>query len=192
MSLFRTALRQDPLIVSITGVQIGHRILGLVGGDARLFLDAAARVGITGSAFALATDSAAVGRVQEAALKHGVLVDAGPMAMPLPLPDASFDLALLDDRSPRTGTPATSRTLLVDVRRVLRPGGRIILAVAAPGSALAGLFGFTPKAPDVTALLQSLQEAGFIAARLLASREGVGYVEAARPMAAGPAERRAG
>jgi ubiquinone/menaquinone biosynthesis C-methylase UbiE len=192
MTLFRNAPRQDPLIVSITGVQIGQRILGVVGGDARLFLDAAARVGITGSAYALATDAAAVARVQETAVKHGVLVEAGPIAIPLPLPDASFDLALLDDRAPRTEALTTSSTLLVDVRRVLRPGGRIILAVSAPASALAGLFGFTPKAPDVAALLRTLQGAGFIAARLLASREGVGYVEAARPMTNGPRESQAG
>ena len=65
---------------------------------------------------------------------------------------------------------------------MLRPGGRIILAVPAPTSALAGLFGITSKAPDVQPLLDLLRDTGFIAARLLASREGVGYVEAARPM----------
>ena len=65
---------------------------------------------------------------------------------------------------------------------MLRPGGRIVLAVPAPTSALAGLFGITPKPPDIAPLLGLLREAGFIAARLLAAREGIGYVEAARPM----------
>ena len=50
MALFRHAPPQQPLIVSITGVRIGQRIVGVIGGDARLFLDVAARVGITGGA----------------------------------------------------------------------------------------------------------------------------------------------
>lgn len=181
MAVFRRAPPQEPLIVSLTGVRIGHRMLGIVGSDLRLFLDAAARVGITGGAFALADDGAAVAQVQAAARSHGVLVDAGVIAFPLPVPDGSFDLALVDDREPRAGVHQTSAAWLADARRVLRPGGRIVIAVPAPSRALAGLFGITPKPPDVGPLLRSLLDAGFIAARLLAAREGIGFVEAARP-----------
>jgi SAM-dependent methyltransferase len=182
MALFRRAPPQEPLIVSITGVRMGHRIVGVIGSHPGPFLEMAAKVGITGGAYALTTDLEAVARVQAAALEHGVLVDAGPLALPLPLPDGSFDLALVDDRVPRGGTHGPSVALLTDVRRVLRPGGRIIVAVPAPTSALAGLFGFTSKPPDVQPLLEGLRDAGFIAARLLAARGGVGYVEAARAM----------
>jgi SAM-dependent methyltransferase len=181
MALFRNARPQEPLIVSITGVRMGQRIVGVIGNYAGPFLDMAARVGITGGAYALTTDPDAVSRVQAAALEHGVLVDAGPMVLPLPLADGSFDLALVDERTARAGAPATSVALLTELRRVLRPGGRIILSVPAPASALAGLFGLTSKAPDVQPLLDVLGDAGFMAARLLASRGGVGYVEAARP-----------
>ena len=182
MALFRHAPPQQPLIVSITGVRIGQRIVGVIGGDARLFLDMAARVGITGGAYGLTVDDAAVSRLQAAAVKHGVLLDAAPISLPLPLPDATFDLALIDERR----TPAARRasaSLLKEMRRVLRPGGRIILAVPAPSSALAGLFGIIPKPPDVRPVLQELLETGFLAARLLAARDGVGFVEAARPSA---------
>ena len=54
------------------------------------------------------------------------------------------------------------------------------MAVPAPAGTLAGLFGVTPKPPDVKPLLDELRDAGFAAARLLASHGGVGYVEAAR------------
>ena len=143
----------------------------------------AAKVGITGGAYALATDAAAVSRVQAAAVKHGVLVDAAPLALPLPLPDASFDLALVDDREPRT--EADGAPVAVAPGRCGVCCGRADESswrVPAPASAFAGLFGFTSKPPDVRPLLGLLRDAGFIAARLLASREGVGYVEAARPM----------
>jgi SAM-dependent methyltransferase len=182
MALFRRAPPQEPLIVSITGVRIGQRLLGVIGSDPRLFFDAAARVGITGGAHALTADETAVSRLQTAAVKHGVLIDAAPVAVPLPLLDASFDLAFIDDRAPRAAHP-TSPALLAEVRRVLRPGGRIILAVPAPSSALAGVFGITPKPPDVMPVLRMLLDAGFIAARLLAARDGVGFLEAARPNA---------
>jgi len=164
-------------------VRIGHRLLGIVGSNPQLFLDAAARVGITGSAFALAADAAAGAQLEAAAQSHGVLVEASVIAFPLPMPDESFDLALVDDREPRAGVHQTSAAWLADARRVLRPGGRIVIVVPAPSRALAGLFGITPKPPDVGPLAGSLLDAGFIAARLLAAREGVGFVEAARPKA---------
>jgi SAM-dependent methyltransferase len=181
MALFRNARPQEPLIVSITGVRMGHRIVGVIGTHPGPFLDMAAKVGITGGAYALTTDAEGVSRVQATALAHGVLVDAGPLTLPLPLPDGSFDLALVDHRGPGEADAAPV-TLLRDLWRVLRPGGRIVLTVSAPASAFAGLFGFTAKPPDVQPLLGVLTEARFTAARLLASRGGVGYVEAARPM----------
>jgi SAM-dependent methyltransferase len=182
MALFRKASPQEPLIVSITGVRMGHRIVGVIGSHPGPFLEMAAKVGITGGAYALTTDADAVSRVQAAAAAHGVLVDAGPSASPLPLPDGSFDLALVDDRATRDAAHGSPVALFTDLRRVLRPGGRIIVAVAAPTGAFDGLFGRTSKPPDVQPLLDLLREAGFTAARLLASRGGVGYVEAARPI----------
>jgi SAM-dependent methyltransferase len=181
MALFRHARPQEPLIVSITGVRLGHRIVGVVGSRPGPFLAMAAKVGITGGAYALTTDVEVVPRVQAAALEHGVLVDAVPLALPLPLPETSFDLALVDPE-PRAGADGAPVALLQELWRVLRPGGRIIVAVPAPASAFAGLFGFTSKPPDVQRLLDLLQQAEFMAARLLASHGGVGYVEAARPM----------
>jgi SAM-dependent methyltransferase len=181
MALFRKARPQEPLIVSITGVRLGYRIVGVIGSHPGPFLEMAAKVGITGGAYALATDAAAVSRVQAAAIERGVLVDAGLFSLPLSLPDASFDLALVDHRE-RSTVADGAVAVLQDLRRVLRPGGRIVLAVPAPTSAFAGLLGFTSKPPDVGPLLGLLGDAGFVAGRLLASREGVGYVEAARPM----------
>jgi SAM-dependent methyltransferase len=180
MALLRKGRPEDPLIVSITGARIGDRVVGVVGVDTRLFLDVAAKVGITGQAVALAADRDAAARVERAAVEQGVLVEAVPIALPLPLADASFDIALVDERALRAEayqTPALSR----DVLRVLRPGGRIVLAVAVPSSPFAGLFGIAPPTPDISPVLSTLTAAGFTAARLLAARGGIGFIEAARP-----------
>jgi SAM-dependent methyltransferase len=181
MALFRKARPEEPLIVSITGARIGQRILGVLGSDATLFLDVAGKVGITGQAVALAADPDAVTRIDHAAVSRGVLVEVVPIAVPIPLPDATFDVALVDERQPRGGRYDTS-ALVRDILRVLRPGGRIVLALPAPSSILAGLFGFTPRDPDVSPVLGTLAAVGFTAARLLAARGGVGFVEATRPV----------
>ena len=131
MALFRKARPEEPLIVSITGARIGQRVLGVVGTDTRLFLDVAAKVGITGQAVAIAADPDAVARFEHAAIARGVLVEVIAIALPLPLPDASFDVALVDERTPRAG-PYQTRALSQDILRVLCPGGRIVLAVAVP------------------------------------------------------------
>jgi ubiquinone/menaquinone biosynthesis C-methylase UbiE len=180
MALLRKGRPEDPLIVSITGARVGHRIVGVVGGDTRLFLDVAAKVGITGQAVALAADRDAAARVERAAVERGVLVEAVPIALPLPLADASFDIALVDERAPRAEAYQTA-ALSRDMLRVLRPGGRIVLAVAVPSSPFSGLFGIAQPTPDISPLLSTLTSAGFTAARLLAARGGVGFVEAARP-----------
>jgi SAM-dependent methyltransferase len=180
MALLRKGRPADPLIVSITAARIGHRVLGVVGGDTRLFLDVAAKVGITGQAVALAADRDAVARVEHAAVEQGVLVEAVPIALPLPLADAFFDIALVDERAPRSEayqTLALSRDLL----RVLRPGGRLVLAVPVPSSPFAGLFGIAAPTPDVSPVLSTLTSAGFTAVRLLAARGGIGFIEAVRP-----------
>ena len=127
----------------------------MVGGDTRLFLDVAAKVGITGQAVALATDRDAVARIERAAVEQGVLVEAVPIALPLPLADASFDIALVDERAPRDEAYQTA-ALSRDVLRVLRPGGRVVLAVAVPSSPLAGLFGIASPTPDISPVLSTL------------------------------------
>jgi hypothetical protein len=56
-----------------------------------------------------------------------------------------------------------------------------MFAVGIPSHALRSLFGIAPKPPDVGPLLETLLDRSFIAARLLATHQGVAFVEAARP-----------
>jgi SAM-dependent methyltransferase len=176
MALFRKRQPQEPLIVSMSGVRLGQRIVGLVGRDARLFLDAAAKVGITGRACAIAGADTTPDRIEQAAASAGVLVDAVPFESPLPLDAGSFDLAIVDGRSPEEAQ--ADATLLADLARVLRPGGRVLIVVRAPVAPFEGLFGRQSRPPDVSSLIHALTVAGFTAARLIAAHGGNGFVEA--------------
>ena len=87
MALFRKARPQDPLIVSITGVRIGHRIVGVVGSDPRLFLDDGGEGRHHGWRLRAGDDRRGRLACRRRRVEHGVLVDAGLIALPLPLPD---------------------------------------------------------------------------------------------------------
>jgi hypothetical protein len=169
----------DPLIVSMSGVRLGQQVLAIVGRDRRLFFDVAARVGLTGRAFGLAADASDAAALGEEAIRHGVAADAGTLDTPWTIAADSIDVAVIDDRDART--PSTA-ALLPQVKSVLRPGGRVIVVLAAEGGTVARLLG-RQRPPDVSGLLDALQGAGFGAGRLVAVRDGLAFVEAARPSA---------
>jgi hypothetical protein len=179
MAIFRKAREQDPLVVSVTGVRLGHRVLVVPGRDLRVLVDVATRVGLTGRALVLASDAAAVARVQQASERQGVLVDADVLHVPLPVADDSFDLAVVDDRTTRAAgldTAALAPSLVL----ALRPGGRLIVLQAAGGGVLDRLLGHEAAPATAASLITALMAAGFRTGRVVAVRDGVVYVEAGR------------
>jgi SAM-dependent methyltransferase len=178
MPLFRKAAPQDPLIISMTGAALGSRVLIICGDDAELPADVAAKAGMSGQTVALAQTPAAAAFIGARAERRGVLVETGTLDLPLPAEPLAYDLVIADDRP----SPAGSRTtpaLLAEAFRVLRPGGRIVVLRSAGGRRW-----FLPapvEAPPASrALEQDLLRAGFRAAREIAVRNGVRFIEAAR------------
>ena len=171
----------DPfmLVVGMTGVRLGDRIVQVGCAHGGRLAAVAGKVGISGRAVAVVPDDASAARVRKGASEAGVLVEVEiAPSTSLPLDSATFDLAIVDDTArllaemPPEARAATVREAL----RVLRPGGRAMVIGAVPRTGLGGLFSRAPEGPrlDPAPLLQA---DGFTRVRTLAEREGLVFVE---------------
>src|ERR1700736_2159213 len=133
--------REDPymLIVGMTGVKMGDRLSHIGCAHGGRLAAVAAKVGLSGQAVAFVPDEASAARARKAAANAGVLVDV-EIAPPtrLPAQDGSFDLAVIDDTGGLLGAlrPEVRAAAIRETFRLLRPGGRAIVMVAAPRAGL--------------------------------------------------------
>jgi SAM-dependent methyltransferase len=192
MSNFRDFLfnrdRQSPyaLAVAMVGLRMGERLL-LVGDDARMFAQLAGKVGLTGRSIVVVGSGDAAARVEAEAASHGVLLEEVRRgALPtLPVGDGEFDVAVVDagptllailDRGQRV-------ELVREVRRALRPNGRLVIVEGRPKT-LFGLGG--GRSADLDAFQAEggaaglLSSAGFHPVRVLADRDGQRFTEGLR------------
>jgi len=177
--------RDNPymLVMGMTGVKMGDRLAHVGCAHGGRLAAVAGAVGLSGRAVAIVPDEASAARARKGAEQAGVLVEL-EIASPteLPLEDSSFDLAILDDTGGLLATmPANDRVAAIrEGRRILRPGGRLMVIGAAARAGLAALFTRTQSGPpfDPTPLLAA---DGFRSVRTLAEREGLVFVEALRP-----------
>jgi len=192
MSSFRDFLfdrgrsQRYALALAMAGVRMGERLL-MVGDDAPLAAQLAAKVGLTGRSVVVVGSEAAAARVTAAAAEAGVLLeDVRVGALPeLAVDDGAFDAAIVD-AGPTflTALDGPGRTdLALSLARALRPGGRLIIVEGRPKSPLKA-FQARPAALDAfraaggaTALLEA---AGFHPVRLLADRDGQRFTEGLR------------
>jgi SAM-dependent methyltransferase len=189
MSSFRDFLfdrgrsQRYALALAMTGVRMGERLL-MVGDNAPLAAELAAKVGLTGRAVVVVGSEAAAARVQAAASEAGVLLEAvRAAALPaLPVDEGAFDAAVAD-AGPTFLTTLDSPGRLELVRslaRALRPAGRLIVVEGQPKSPFkpfrarpAGLDAFRAAGGALTLL----EAAGFHPVRLLADRDGQRFTE---------------
>ncbi len=175
----------DPfqLIVGMTGVKLGDRIVQIGCAHGGRLAAVAAKVGLSGRAAAVVPDDASASRARKGAEQRGVFIEiaiAPPTRLPLD-PDA-FDLAIVDDTSGFFATmPPEDRAATVrEVLRVLQAGGRVMVIGAAPRGALSALFTRAGSHPEFDAR-PSLEADGFALTRVLGEREGLRFTEGVKP-----------
>lgn len=166
MAWLRKSAPTEPLSITMAGIKMGDRLLAIGGADGELIAALAAKTGLTGEARVVEPDDDRARRTAAAIERHGALADvtAAPWSM-LPFDSGHFDVAVASGLRAAAG-PETLPRCVAEVFRVLRPGGRFLLLE--PHSRL------SRKGED---LLATLQAAGFAAARVLAERGGVRYLE---------------
>jgi ubiquinone/menaquinone biosynthesis C-methylase UbiE len=181
MAFFRRSARTDPLAVTMAGVKLGDRFLAIGLGDPQLTAALAAKAGLTGRACGVDADEARVRSAAAAIEREGALIEAtrAPWGM-LPFDDSSFDVIVIVDVF--MALPPQARSLAAnEARRVVRPGGRVMVIEAAPRGGLVGALLNRQKGdPDYVSsggAVTALTRGGFTAVRRLAEHEGLVFVE---------------
>ena len=176
-----------PLVVGMTGVKLGDRVLQIGCAHGGRLAAIAAKVGLSGRVMAIVPDVACAARVDKASARAGVLVETA-VAPPtrLPADDAAFDLVIVDDVDGSFGAlPAEDRDQTIrDAARVVRPGGRAMVIGATPRQGLSALFWRRPSGASLAAsgrASEALETAGFRGVRTLAEREGLVFIEGIKP-----------
>jgi SAM-dependent methyltransferase len=172
-----------PLVVGMTGVKLGDRVLQIGCAHGGRLAAIAAKVGLSGRALAIVPDAAAAARVQKGSADAGVLVEVeiAPITQ-LPADNGSFDLTIVDDSAGAYSamSPEDRSATLREAARSVRPGGRAMIIGAAPRQGLAARLTRGPDAPSRAASGEAgedLEAAGFRGVRTLAEREGLVFVE---------------
>ena len=182
---FRRARGPMDLAMDMAGVRLGERVLHVGQGNPKLFARLAGKAGLSGRACAVVDSPGATSALEAAAAAEGVLIEVLLAEGPFwPLDDASFDAGIVDGNALLRGDAAERARRLDEVRRTVRPGGRVLVIRSAPVGFAARLgFGSSHAGPsaDASMLLQALEGAGFRPARILAEREGMTFVEGFRP-----------
>ena len=182
---FRRARGPVDLALGMAGVRLGERVVQAGMGNPRLFAKLAGKAGLSGRACAVVDSQEAAQPLQAAAAAEGVLIEVLVEKGPFwPLEDGGFDVGIVDGDALLRGNAAERASRLAEVRRVVRPSGRV-LVIRSARVGLAGRLGFGPShsdpSADASTLLHALDGAGFRPARILAEREGMTFVEGFRP-----------
>lgn len=177
---FRTKSNPHMLIIGMTSVKMGDRLVQVGCSDGASLAAVAARVGLSGKAVAVVPDTDAAVRVRRGAEHAGVLVES-EIAPPdqLPLGDSEYDLVVIDDEVGQFAAldKDAQHAIVREAVRVVQPGGRVLaISGQRSSSGLAALFGRGSNASQFDAT-SALEGGGCRFVRLLGEREGLRFVE---------------
>jgi len=167
--------------VAMTGARGGDRVLVVGSGEPSLPPQITKVTGLSGHVIVADRAEGAAKRVEAAAQRAGAFVefeDAAPTK--LPFPDDDFNVVVANHRLSNL-TDSDRVQCLIELRRVLKPGGR---AIAIEAAARAGFLGVLPgraAAISIADLQAAFERAGWRTPRELATKDGVLYLEALKP-----------
>lgn len=186
MFLRKTGGDRDPLLVAMSGVRRGERVLQVGVNDPVTAALVALKAGLSGHAALVVSTDAARAVAAKASAEAGATLDiqVAPFDR-LPFPDESFDVTIVNSADGLLEALAATRpALLAEVRRVTRPGGRVVTVERGTPAGLLARFSSKPAVPEDYAAAGgtpgSLEAAGFKPVRELADLEGLRFVEGFR------------
>jgi hypothetical protein len=165
LPFLRKPEREEPLVVSMTGVRLGNRLL-YVGVTPALFEPLAARVGLSGQTTLVGADAATL---KTRAERDGLLVDA-TATVPR---DASYDLAVVEARDAWTGS-------LRDILAAVRPGGRLVVIAGEPRGWLGRLRAPEESSGSESEIVRSLEASGWSSARSIGGQGELRFLESVK------------
>jgi demethylmenaquinone methyltransferase/2-methoxy-6-polyprenyl-1,4-benzoquinol methylase len=180
----RKTKRREPVPVTMSGVQMGEKLLQVGLDDAAIAGAIAAKVGLSGSAAAAVDSEALAVQARRSAADAGVLVDVQVAPFDrLPFDDGAFDVIVVhSSRGLLWRTAPDTRTAAArEWHRALRHGGRVVTIEPGPRSGLTGMFrggAATDPAYDAAGGTPAvLQSGGFRAVRTVGQLEGFTFIE---------------
>lgn len=179
---FRKTRGPAELAVDMVGVRLGERFLQVGTGLPRVFALLAGRAGLTGRACALAADDTGRRVLDAAASAEGVFAEVftTPGMAAWPFGEASFDVAVVD--AELLLRPESAQAVVSELRRAVRPGGRVVALHHRPRGPLVrlGFEGRSGVSHEAVAIEALLGQSGFKPVRVLGEREGLTFVEGFR------------
>ena len=179
MFLRQSTVGREPLAIAMSGVRMGERLLQIGMDTPVVTALLAAKPGLSGESAMVVPDDATAVSAKRAAENAGALVNIRVHALDaLPFDRQAFDLVVVHNREGQLANMGDTRTrALQECRRVIRPGGRIIVIDKGTPSGLAAIFQ-SRKGPEARALtVETLEAAGFRSVRPLGDRDGFSFVE---------------
>jgi SAM-dependent methyltransferase len=188
MFLRKSTVGRDPLVLAMSGVRMGERLLQIGVDDPAELGALAAKVGISGHSAVATLDERTAGRARAGIADAGALADVTVAASgDLPYEGNTFDVVIVHGANGLLASlsPEVRARLLSQLRQVTRPGGRVVLTEPGERSGLKAMLAPSAKRDERYeqggGTIVALQDAGFRPVRLLADREGIRFIEGLKP-----------
>lgn len=188
MFLRKSTVGREPLVMAMSGVRMGERLLQIGVDDPAALGALAAKVGLSGHAAVVTLDDRSAGRARTGITDASALADVTISSDgSLPFDPESFDVVIVHGVNGFMATldAGMRARLLSQMLHVTRAGGRIIITEAGERSGLKAMLAPAPSRDEryeqAGGTVAALETAGFRPVRLLADRDGVRFVEGLKP-----------